>query len=52
MTWRFFMAAFLVAISAVASAAAQSPIVGTASVIDGDTLEIYVKLNLLSFPIL
>jgi endonuclease YncB( thermonuclease family) len=41
MTWRFIVVGFLVATVGVASAVAQSPIVGIASVIDGDTLEIH-----------
>lgn len=41
MTWRFLIVVFLIATSTVSSAVAQSPIVGVASVIDGDTLEIH-----------
>ena len=41
MMWRCFAVAFLIAASTVAGAIAQSPIVGVASVIDGDTLEIH-----------
>lgn len=41
MTQLFLIAVFLLATSSVASAVAQSPIVGGASVIDGDTLEIH-----------
>lgn len=41
MTLRRLIFAFVVASSAVGAAAAQSPVVGVASVIDGDTLEIH-----------
>ncbi len=41
MRLRHLMFASLVATSAVGTAAAQSPVVGVASVIDGDTLEIH-----------
>ena len=41
MTLRRLILAFVVASSAVGAAAAQSPVIGVASVIDGDTLEIH-----------
>jgi hypothetical protein len=41
MTLRHLIFAFVVASSAVGTAAAQPPIVGVASVIDGDTLDIH-----------
>ena len=41
MRWRWLIVGFLIATSSVASAIAQSPVVGVASIIDGDTLEIH-----------
>ena len=43
MTWRSLILCALVAAFAAVQAAAQSPVVGVASVIDGDTLEIHGK---------
>ena len=41
MTLRYLIFALLVAVATIGTAAARSPIVGVASVIDGDTLEIH-----------
>jgi len=52
MTLRRRIFALVVASSAVGAAAVQSPVVGVASVIDGDTLEIHrQRIRLGHFPI-
>lgn len=53
MTWRSFILGSLTAVLIAAPATAQSPVIGVASVVDGDTLEIHgqrIRLHAVDAP--